>query len=133
MGMRVTLRPDERIIVNGAVIKNGGRTAAIIIDGPAQVLREPMVMHPDTAAKSPSRQAYYLCMLAYIDPANEEAHRQSFVSWMSEVIDAFEAPAAKLACAEALMMAGRRDYFRALQQLRVVIEYEDGALARQAA
>lgn len=133
MGMRVTLRPDERIIINGAVVRNGGRTASIIVDGAAQVLREQMVMHPETAAKSPSRQAYYLAMLAYIDPANEETHRQAFVTWMSEVIDAFEAPAAKLACAEALMMAGRREYFRALQQLRSLIEYEDGAILRHAA
>lgn len=132
MGMRVTLRPDESIIINGAVVRNGGRTASIVIDGAAQVLREQMVMHPETATKSPSRQAYYLCMLAYIDPPNEAKHRQAFVSWMSEVMDAFEAPSAKLTCAEALMMVGRGEYFRALQQLRGLIEYEDGALSRAA-
>ena len=133
MGMRVTLRPEERIIINGAVIRNGGRTASIVIENSAQVLREQMVMHPDTALTSPTRRAYYLCMLAYVDPANEEAHRDSFVSWMSEVMDAFQAAEPKLACAEALIMIGRRDYFRALQRLRTVIEYEDGVLSRQAA
>lgn len=133
MGMRVTLRPEERIIINGAVVRNGGRTATIVIDGEAQVLREQMVMHPDTAAQSPSRQAYYLCMLAYIEPAKENEHKQAFVAWMAEMMDAFQSPQVKLVCVDALLAIGRREYFRGLQLLRQVIEYEDRILCDQAA
>ncbi len=133
MGMRVTLRPEERIIINGAVVRNGGRTTTIVIDGEAQVLRERMVMHPETAAKSPSRHAYYLCMLAYIEPAREAEHKQAFVTWMAEIMDAFQSPQVKLLCVDALLAVGRREYFRALQLLRQVIEYEDQVLAEQAA
>lgn len=133
MGMKVTLRPGERIIINGAVVQNDGRTATIAIDSEAQVLREQMVMHPETATKSPSRQAYYLCMLAYIEPDRETEHKKAFVAWMAEIMDAFQAPKVKLACADTLLAVGRREYFRALQLLRQVIEYEDSVLAEKAA
>lgn len=133
MGMKVTLRAGERIIINGAVVTNAGRTASIAIDGDAQVLREQMVMHPEAAMQSPSRQAYYLCMLAYIEPDRENEHKKAFVAWMAEIMDAFQAPKVKLACADAALAVGRREYFRALQLLRQVIEYEDSILAGKAA
>ncbi|NEU14855.1 flagellar protein FlbT [Methylobacterium sp. BTF04] len=55
MPLRITLKPFERLIINGASIRNGGRNADFLIETQCQFLRESEILHEseaDTACKT---------------------------------------------------------------------------------
>ena len=59
MGLKLTLRPNEQIIVNGCAIRNTGRTHALHIESRADVIRGKDLLDPKEAVTpvSPLSQA----------------------------------------------------------------------------
>ncbi|TXM64664.1 flagellar biosynthesis repressor FlbT [Methylobacterium sp. WL120] len=54
MPLKLTLKPNERLIINGASIRNGDRSSTIIMETKCKFLREREIMHEsdaNTAAK----------------------------------------------------------------------------------
>ena len=54
MPLRFTLKPYERLIINGAAIRNGGRSADFLVETHCKFLRESEIIHEseaDTACK----------------------------------------------------------------------------------
>ncbi len=49
MPLKLSLRPGEKFVVNGAVVQNGDRRAALVLQNKASVLREKDIMQPDQA------------------------------------------------------------------------------------
>ena len=44
MALKLTLKPGERFVVNGAVIANGDRRSSLILHNKAAILREKDIM-----------------------------------------------------------------------------------------
>ena len=49
MGLRLRLRPRERIIINGCVVTNGDRRNTITVSSFGQVLRSKDILLPENA------------------------------------------------------------------------------------
>ena len=58
MALKITLRPNEKMIIDGAVISNGGATSNFLIENEVPVLREKNIMS-EKDADSPCRRIIF--------------------------------------------------------------------------
>ncbi len=65
MPLKLSLKPGEAVIVNGAVLRNGDRRGTMLLENQARVLREKDVLHPETA-ETPGQHAYFAIMQLYL-------------------------------------------------------------------
>ena len=49
MALKITLKPSEKFVINGAVVVNGDRRTSLLIQNKASILREKDVLQPDEA------------------------------------------------------------------------------------
>lgn len=128
-GLVIKLAPNERVLVNGAVIENGDRRARIAIMSPnANVLRLRDALHPDEVA-GPVAKACYVAQLVLsgdADPA--EGRRQLFsgIEQLSQVFDDRDSRRALDGATQALLS---NNIYLALRQLRTLLPREARLLA----
>jgi len=74
MPLKLSLKPGEKFVLNGAVLTNGDKRTSLVIQNKACVLREKDIMQPKDA-KTPARLVYLAIMMMYLkgDAANERA------------------------------------------------------------
>ena len=58
MPLKLTLKPGEKFVLNGAVLANGDKRASLVVQNKACVLREKDIMQPE-AANTPARRVYF--------------------------------------------------------------------------
>ena len=66
MALKVELKPNERIIIGTAVVRNGEQRTSLIIEGHAPILREKDILSPRTA-DTPAKLIYLAIQLMSID------------------------------------------------------------------
>jgi flagellar biosynthesis repressor protein FlbT len=66
VALKVELKPNERIIIGTAVVRNGDQRTSLIIEGTAPILREKDILSPKTA-DTPAKLIYLAIQLMYID------------------------------------------------------------------
>ena len=127
MPLKLSLRPGERFVVNGAVVQNGDRRGALILQNKASVLREKDIMQPGEAS-TPARRVYFPVMLMYLDQAENEDTFGEFAQRLAEFMGAVRNPEVLAECVSVSrdVMAG--DFYRALMRCRKIIAYEDERL-----
>jgi flagellar protein FlbT len=121
------LRPGERFVVNGAVIQNGDRRAALVLQNKASVLREKDIMQPEDAT-TPGRRVYFPIMLMYLDEPDKDRAYTEFAARLAEFMSAVRNPEILSECVAVSrdVMAG--EHYRALMRCRRLIAYEDDRL-----
>ena len=77
MPLKITLKPGERMIVGGAVLRNGKTKAGFVIENKIPVLRERDILS-ETDAISPCRRIYFVIQLMYIDNQNLITHHNTY-------------------------------------------------------
>ncbi|MBM1655022.1 flagellar biosynthesis repressor FlbT, partial [Sulfitobacter mediterraneus] len=58
MALRLTLKPNERILINGCVVRNADRRQMLIIENHADIVREADLLD-ESEARSPVKEVYY--------------------------------------------------------------------------
>lgn len=66
MPLKLSLKPGETFILNGAVVRNGDRRGVLLLENKARVLREKDIMQPEDV-NSPARRAYFAIMQMYLN------------------------------------------------------------------
>lgn len=124
MGLRIKLNPNERIVINGAVIQNGDRASRLTVENHAQILREKDIMMQEDS-RTPVRLVYFHLQMLIIDSQNDAHYRtildQGFVD-LARVIRNTEMREHLAVCAEFI---AKGDLYKALMALKPVIEYEN--------
>ena len=69
MPLKITLKPNEKVIIAGAVLKNGKSTTHFLVENSVPILREKDIMR-EKEANSPARRIYFVIQLMYIDQDN---------------------------------------------------------------
>lgn len=126
---RVTLRPGERIFINGAVIRADGRASFDILND-VPFLREHEIMHAQQTV-TPLRQLYYILQTMVMEPNGVETARSVYQDTMRFLPMAFVNPAvlAGLDAIREQVAAGAP--LHALRTLQTLIPIEDEILGRQ--
>jgi flagellar biosynthesis repressor protein FlbT len=128
MALKISLKPHEKFVVNGAVITNGDRRSAFIINNKVSILREKDIMTAEDIT-TPARCIYFPIMLAYLEPDNGKRYYEEFVQRMTEFMGAINNPDIKMQCVDISLCVMQNDYYRALTVCRKLIDYETRALA----
>jgi flagellar protein FlbT len=127
MPLKLSLKPREKFVLNGAVIANGDKRASLIIQNKACVLRERDIMQPDDA-NTPARRIYFPIMMMYIDPDSAETYYSQFALRMTEFMGAIrnrEALALSVDISRDVMAGA---YYRALVKMRTLFDFEQERL-----
>lgn len=127
MALKISLKPGEQFVVNGAVVTNGDKRTVLVVQNKAAILRERDIM-TEREATSPARRVYFACMLSYLDAASADDYYPAFVEAMDGLLSAIENPKIRLVCAQTSLAMMKRDYYRAIACGRELIEYEDKVL-----
>ena len=123
MALKLTLKPGEKFVVNGAVIANGERRASLVIQNKVSILREKDIMREEEVT-TPARRIYFPIMLCYLDPDNADQYYQEFVLRMTEFMGAIEDSDALTKCVAVSADVMKRNYYRALMNCKKLFEFE---------
>jgi len=127
MPLKLSLRPGERFVVNGAVVQNGERRGALILQNKASVLREKDIMQPDEA-DSPARRIYYPIMLLYLDQDDQEEAYAEFAVRLAEFTSAVRDAEVLADCVAVSRDVMDGEYYKALMRCRKLMAWEDELL-----
>ena len=127
MPLKLSLRPGERFVLNGAVVQNGDRRAVLILQNKASVLREKDIMQSEEV-NTPARRIYFPVMMMYLDEAGADRYYDEFVRRMGEFMGVIVNPDVLAECVNISRLCMTREYYKALMLCRKLIEYEDERL-----
>jgi flagellar protein FlbT len=125
--LKLSLKPGERFVLNGAVVQNGDRRAVMVLQNKASVLREKDIMQPDEA-NTPARRIYFPAMMMYLDEGSAERYYDEFVLRLTEFMGVIANPEVLADCVNISKHCMEREYYKALMLCRKLIEYEDERL-----
>ena len=131
MPLKLSLKPGERFVLNGAVVQNGDRRGVLLLQNKASVLREKDIMQADEAT-TPARRIYFPVMMMYLDEAGSSKYYNEFAQRLSEFMGVIQNRAILMDCVNISKSAMAREYYKALMLCRKLIEYEDKRLGNVA-
>jgi len=127
MALKISLKPGEQFVVNGAVIANGERRASLVIQNKVSILREKDIIQ-EHEANTPVLRIYFAIMLMYLDDAAHARYYEEFVLRMTELMGAIEDSGALAKCVEISTDVMHRQYYRALMTCKKLIAFEEERL-----
>jgi len=127
MPLKLSLKPGERFVLNGAVLANGDKRTSLIIQNKACVLREKDIMQPEDAS-TPARRIYFPIMMMYLDPADDENYYTDFALRMTEFMGAIRNRTALAQCLEISRDVMSGNYYKALMLCKKLFDFEQERL-----
>ncbi len=127
MGLKITLKPKERMIIGGAVITNGDAKCELIIENKVPLLREKNILREEEA-NTPGRRIYFVIQLMYIDEENLTSHHKAYWQLVSEFIQA--APSTLEVIKQISEHIVNHRYYMALKLAGKLIKYEQEVTQR---
>ena len=122
MALKITLKPSERIIIDGAVITNGNSSSDLIIENNVPVLREKNIMS-ERDAYSPCRRIYFVIQLMYVDEQNLETYHDMYWDLVRDILEV--APSMLDFIDKISDHILNTDYYQALKLASTLIDYEE--------
>jgi flagellar protein FlbT len=127
--MIIHLKKDEKLYLNGAVIKLDRRGSVHLMND-AQFLLEAHVMQAEDAV-SPLRQVYFLMQSMLMDPNNAQLVLRLLQAHCGNLMRINLSDAYVAAVTEALRMAEAARYFEGLKVLRKSFHLDDAVLVQK--
>jgi flagellar protein FlbT len=128
MPLKLSLKPGEKFVLNGAVLANGDKRTSLVIQNKACVLREKDIMQPESA-NTPARRIYLAIMMMYLDGESSEEPYNDFALRMTEFMSAIATPAILAACVEISRDVSQGAYYKALIACRKLFDLEQERLS----
>lgn len=128
MPLKLSLKPGEKFVLNGAVVQNGDRRGTLVLQNKASVLREKDIMQAEDVT-SPARRVYFPVMMMYLDEGDAGKYYDEFVRRMTEFMGAVRNPEVLTECVGISKHVLAREFYKALMGCRKLIEYEEATLA----
>ncbi len=127
MPLKLSLKPGEKFVLNGAVMTNGDKRASLIIQNKACLLREKDIMQPEDAT-TPVRRIYLPVMMMYLDPEGHDQYYADFALRLTEFMGAIRNKEALASCLEISRDVMNGSYYKALMTCRKLFEFEQERL-----
>jgi flagellar protein FlbT len=124
MPLKLSLKPGEKFVLNGAVVQNGDRRGVLILQNKASVLREKDIMQLDEVT-TPAKRIYFPVMMMYLDESAAPKVYDEFVTRLSEFMGATRNPVAMTDCVACSKHVLAREYYKALMAARKLVDYEE--------
>lgn len=129
MGLRLTLKPDERVIVNGCILRNGPRRHVLEVENRADVLRGDEMLDAETAT-TPARRIAYQIQIVLVSPPHRASLQPQLETGLAALALALPSFAPAIAAAGTALAGG--SYYAAFRALTPLFPYEDRLLSHAA-
>lgn len=130
MALQLTLKPFERLVINGCVVRNSTRKSTIVIETKADVVRGQDLLSKK-AAVTPVNQVYFLVQTALTDPALQDKLRKPIQQQLAALATTFGPPTVHNVF-EAANFVSQGDFYKALRSLRPLMKREAEILGAMA-
>ncbi|MDO5706213.1 MAG: flagellar biosynthesis repressor FlbT [Paracoccus sp. (in: a-proteobacteria)] len=128
-GLVIKLAPNERVLINGAVIENGDRRSKISIKTPnTHVLRLKDAIHPDNV-KTPVSRVCYVAQLILSGDADAAQGRQQLLRGLEQLTQVFEDRDSRNLLNDATQFIVEDNIYQALRRLRDLLPREARLMA----
>jgi len=121
MALHLSLRPGERVILGGAVVRNGSARTRLVVENEVPILRESDILRPGSV-RTPCERVYLAIQLAYVDPGQSPQHLATYRALVDEVLGAAPSCREWITVMDAQVEAG--ELYRALKSARALISWE---------
>lgn len=125
MPLKITLKPRERLILGGAVVRNGDVAAHLVVENEVPILRERDILS-ESGADTPCRRIYFVIQLMYVDDRNLAEHHKLYWILLRDVLTA--APSTAKFTDEISRLVVEKRYYQALKIAHQLIDYEQELL-----
>lgn len=125
MPLKINLKPNEKIIINGCVLESVGASANLVVHNEALLMREKDIM-TETEAVTPARRVYYVVQCAYLFEANRDRYLAQFEDFIGQFEQAVPSNRPVAASVRQSVAEGR--FYKALRQARQLIDREQEIL-----
>jgi flagellar protein FlbT len=120
MGLKVELKPGERLILGDCLVTNGDQRTRLLIEGHAAILREKDIMTP-ALADTPSKRVYLAVQLMYTS-RDPKAHHDTYFTLIRELVQAVPSAWRYVETINNHILAG--EMYKALKSAKALIAYE---------
>jgi flagellar protein FlbT len=125
MALKVELKPNERIIIGTAVIRNGDTRTRLFIEGEAPILREKDVLTAATA-DTPAKKIYLAVQLMYLQ-SDLTASEKVYFPLVRDFLAA--APSALPLVDEMNTLVLDGESYKALKAAKALVAYEQDLMS----
>lgn len=122
MALRLTLKPNEKIVINGCVIKNADRRQMLTIENRADIVRGVDLLD-ETEAGTPVKNVYYFIQSCLLRPDIRDELVPVIQKDLAKLVPVFHDEIGSHIF-EAAQHVACSDYYKAMRALRPLIEYE---------
>ena len=127
MALKIALKPQEKLIISGAVITNGAGRSDFIVENSVPILRHKDIMSINDA-DSPCKKIYFAIQLMYVDGKNMAEHHRAYWELVQDVAAA--APSRKPLLQEISENILQDRHYQALKLTKKLIAYEQEVINR---
>ena len=124
--LKISLKPNEKIYINGAVIRVD-RKVTIELMNDVQFLLESHVIQAEQAS-TPLKQLYFIVQIMLVNPAGAAEARDMFRRSLPMLIASFDNQDICKALKQIDRMVGENDIYEALKAIRALYPLERKAL-----
>lgn len=125
MPLKLTLGKGEKLIVNGAVVKNDGDSASLVFENQAHILRQKDILTAKDA-NTPASRVYLALQCAYLFPENRSDYIANFNQLLEDYLEA--APSAQSIADDIIERLDGDQLYSGLKACQKLIEHETGIL-----
>jgi flagellar biosynthesis repressor protein FlbT len=127
MALKIALKPQEKVIIGGAVIRNGKNRSEFIVENSAAILREKDIIREDEATTYCSK-IYLVIQLMYIDGKNLIEYHKSYWILVRDLVNAVPSTLSYVEKISECLL--RNEYYQALKAAKKLMDYEREVLNR---
>src|SRR3954462_201513 len=120
MPLKLTLKPNEKILIGSAVIQNAGQNAQLIVQNTVPVLRERDII-TEERADTLAKKLYYIILSMYVDPKNEAGDHTIYFKLVKELFNAIPNQATMAMVIEISQKILEGNHYQALKACRKLL------------
>ena len=128
MPLKLTLKPNEKILIGTAVIMNAGQKAELIIQNTVPVLRERDIISEEKA-DTLVKKIYFIILSMYVDPKNESGYNYIYFKLVKELFNACPDQVVLALVMEISQKILEGNHYQALKACRKLLNFEAELMA----
>lgn len=123
-GLKLKLRPDEQVLINGAVLQNGKHQVELTVKTPeTKILRLRDAIHPDEV-NTPVKRVCYIAQMVVAGESMEDEALVQFSKGITDLKQVFLDEGSQKVLDSALQAAQEHHFYKAMQYVRKLLAYE---------
>ena len=127
MALKISLKPGEKMIIGGAVVKNSDSKTELFIENKVPLLREKDILG-ENEAQTVAQKIYFTIQLMYIDQENLVHHHNTYWNYVKQMSEA--APSSVPIIDQISEKIVGNHYYQALKLSHQLIAYEKEIMSR---